>query len=150
MVHQRVVVVSEPDRIPDAMENVELTADTVAALSVRFNIPAEELWVQLQKDLAAGKKSVYSIAIYYPDGDPRKVVPLRNTNKASNGRNPTIGGLMNRFNPVLKEVRERPIEAAAVAVAALVAIGKFADSVASVRSKNAYARQIKNKSKNRR
>lgn len=48
-----------------------------------------------------------------------------------------------------KEFEDRPLEFAAVATAAVIAMTKVVEAVSSTRSKNAYAKMIKNKNRRR-
>lgn len=55
---------------------------------------------------------------------------------------------MNKFvSNLLKQSEDNPVLAIGAGAAAITAIAKLLDSASSVRSKNAYAKQIKNKRK---
>jgi len=53
------------------------------------------------------------------------------------------------FDRIKREFNEKPLEVAAVATAAVIALTKVVDTVSSARSKNAYAKQVKRSSKRR-
>lgn len=49
------------------------------------------------------------------------------------------------LNRIKQEFETRPLEFTAVATAAVIALTKVVDVVASARSKNAYAKSVKNR-----
>lgn len=127
-------------KIPDSIDSVPLTRETVLDLAVRTGLDPQQLYTLLDKNEAEGVTSIYVFSLYKPE--TKKV-----TGSTKNALRK--GAQMFDTTKLAKEVRERPVEVAGVVIGAVIAIAKVADTVASIRSKNAYARQQKDREKNR-